>query len=148
MKKIIFVCHGSICRSPAAEFIFKDEIKRRGLENEFSVTSLALSNEEIGNDVYPPMERMLIQKGVSIYPHSSRRLTQKDLDGCDYLFYMDNSNKRILSYLVNDKDNKCKPISFYTQSIEEIEDPWYTDRYGKVVDEIKECINNILFNIK
>ncbi len=148
MKKIIFVCHGSICRSPAAEFIFKDETKRRGLENEFSSTSLALSNEEIGNGIYPPMERTLIQKGITIYPHTSRRLTQEDLDECDYLFYMDNSNKRILSYLVNDKKNKCKPLFFYTPSINEIEDPWYSDRYGKVFDEIKECINDILLNIK
>lgn len=147
MKKIIFVCHGSICRSPAAEMIFRQEIKKRGLEEVFSVTSLALSNEEIGNDIYPPMERTLMRRGIPMIPHSARRLTQKDLDECDHLFYMDGSNRRILSYLVNDKDNKCKPVFFYSPGIYEIEDPWYSDRYDKVVDELTKCIADILENI-
>ena len=147
MKKIIFVCHGSICRSPAAEMIFRNEIKLANREHEFEVTSLALSNEEIGNEIYPPMKKCLTSHKIPLYPHRARRLTQEDLDGCDYLFYMDISNKRILSNLVNDKNNKCKPIFYYTSSIYEIEDPWYSDRYDLVVDELKQCIKDILLKI-
>lgn len=148
MKKIIFVCHGSICRSPAAEMIFRKTIKERGLEDQFSVTSLALSNEEIGNDIYPPMRRTLNARGIPMIRHSARRLTQRDVDDCDHLFYMDASNRRILSYLVNDPQGKCKPVFAYSKGIIEIEDPWYSDRYDKVIDELTICINDILENIK
>ncbi|MCQ2087911.1 MAG: low molecular weight phosphotyrosine protein phosphatase [Bacilli bacterium] len=147
MKKVIFVCHGSICRSPAAEMIFRNEIKKAHRENEFEVTSMALSNEEIGNGIYPPMRNCLYSFGIPMVQHVSRRLTQKDLDDCDYLFYMDDSNKRILSYLINDIDNKCKPVFYYTPHILEIEDPWYSDRYDLVVKELTECIKDILLKI-
>lgn len=147
MKKVIFVCHGSICRSPAAEMIFREEIRLTHRESEFEVTSLALSSEEIGNDIYPPMRKSLISHKIPLHPHKARRLTQNDLEECDYLFYMDESNRRILSYLVNDEHNRCKPVSFFTSSIGEIEDPWYSDRYDFVVEELKQCVKDILRNI-
>ena len=147
MKRIIFVCHGSICRSPAAEFIFKNELKRRGLESEFEVTSLALSNEEIGNDIYPPMKRELDRVGIPYERHYARKITMDDYIHADLIFYMDDSNKRIISYLLNDRDNKIKPIYFYTDDVYEIEDPWYTDNFSKVVSQIKRCVNDILDNI-
>lgn len=147
MRKIIFVCHGSICRSPAAEMIFRKEIAKAGREGEFEVTSLALSNEEIGNSIYPPMRNCLISYGIKIYPHIARRLTQKDLDECETLFYMDASNRRILSYLINDTNNKCKPVFYYSSGIDEIEDPWYSDRYDLVVKQLTQCIKDILKNL-
>ena len=91
--------------------IFRDEIKKRGLENKFEVTSLALSLEEIGNDIYPPMKAALRANEIPFVRHSARRLTQADLDACDHLYYMDESNRRILSYLVRDDKKKCLEFS-------------------------------------
>ena len=147
MKTIIFVCHGNICRSPAAEYIFKDEIKRRGREDEFNVYSLALSNEETGNDIYPPMKRELTRVGIPFSFHAARRIDASDYQKADLIFYMDDSNRRIISYLLDDKDNKIKPIYLYSKGIYEIEDPWYTGYFTKVVQQIKTCVNDILDNI-
>lgn len=147
MVKIIFVCHGSICRSPAAEMIFRQEIQARGIVDKYEVTSLALSNEEIGNDIYPPMKIALRENGIPFTKHSARRLTQRDVDWCDHLFYMDGSNMRILSYLIKDPSNKCKPVFEYSNNIFEIEDPWYSDNYQLVIDELRQCIRDILSNL-
>lgn len=144
MKKVIFVCHGSICRSPAAEAIFLQEIKKRGKEKEFACFSYALSNEEIGNDIYPPMKRELFAQKIPFEHHSARRLTQEDLDSCDYLFYMDSSNESRFHSMYHDPKGKGKPIYAYTPSIQEIEDPWYTGRYQKVVEQMRICIHDIL----
>lgn len=148
MKKIIFVCHGSICRSPAAEYIAKQYAEKHCISHLFSISSLAVSNEEIGNDVYPPMKRELLKRGINVTRHCARRITQRDYDEADYIFYMDSSNARYLSYMFNDSKNIIKPIFFYTKRISEIEDPWYSDRYSLVVDQISQCIEDIFNNIK
>ena len=138
--KIIFVCHGSICRSPAAEMIFKY------LNKEHEVISRALSYEEIGNDIYPPMKRELRSRGIPFAVHHAKHLTNEDIEWCDYLFYMDEENK----YLLERKflpSHKFLPIYYFTPSINEIEDPWYTDRYEKVVTQITTCIKDIIKNI-
>ena len=147
MKKIIFVCHGSICRSPAAEFIAKEYLKNTARETEFSVTSLAVSFEEYGNDIYPPMKRELQSRGIPLQRHSANRITQKDYDEADYVFYMDESNLRYLKSLLNPPYNKLFPINMYTKKVPYIEDPWYSDRYSLVVDQISECIKDIFSNI-
>lgn len=142
MKKIIFICHGSICRSPAAEFIMKH------LTNEFDVTSRAVSYEEIGNDIYPPMKRELNRRGIPFEIHHASRITNKDYEEADYIFYMDSSNRRYLSSMFNDTANKIHPIFVFTPEISEIEDPWYTDNYSKVCDQITKCCKDIINNIK
>lgn len=147
MKKIIFVCHGSICRSPAAEAIFKQEAKKRGREEEFFCESYALSQEEIGNDIYPPMKRTLIAEGIPFERHHAQQLSQTIFDSCDHLFYMDQNNARWLDYLVHDPKGKAKPVFCFTPTIHEIEDPWYTGRYQKVVEQLTRCIHDILDNI-
>ena len=147
MKKILFVCHGNICRSPAAEFICKKYLKEIGRDSEFSVSSYAVSLEEIGNDIYPPMKRELTSKGIPFERHYATRITQKDYDEADYVFYMDESNLRYLEYLLKSPYNKLFPINFYTKKIPYIEDPWYTDRYSLVVEEISKCLVDIFNNI-
>lgn len=147
MKKIIFVCHGSICRSPAAEFIAKDFLEKSRKSQLFEVSSLAVSREEIGNDVYPPMRRELVSRGIKLTTHRARQITQKDYDEADYIFYMDDSNKRYLSYMINDSHNKIKPVYYYSTGIYSIEDPWYSDRYSLVVDQLTQCIEDIFKNI-
>ena len=147
MRRIIFVCLGNICRSPAAEYIFKSEIKSLNLDGEFEVISRATSYEEVGNDIYPPMKRELIKNQIPLGRHSATRITQKDYDWADYIFYMEETNKRNLDYILTDTRNIIKPIYYFTPSVNRIEDPWYSDRYELVVSQIKQCINDILNNI-
>ena len=142
MKKIIFVCHGSICRSPAAEFIAKS------LSSDYEFASRAVSYEEIGNDIYPPMKRELTRLGIKFDRHYASRITKEDYDSADYIFYMDSSNKYYLSRMFDDSNNKILPIFYFTPEISEIEDPWYTGNYSKVCDQITKCIREILKSIK
>lgn len=138
--KIIFVCHGSICRSPAAEFVFKM------LNKDHEVISRALSHEEIGNDIYPPMKKELINKDIPFSFHPATYLTDKEFQECDYLFYMDEENKYLLNRRFGN-NKKILPIHQFTPSIDEIEDPWYTGRYNKVLSEITLCVKDIIKNI-
>ena len=147
MKTIIFVCHGSICRSPAAAFIAKQYLKELGREDEFNIIIRATSSEEIGNDVYPPMKRELFRRGVKMYSHSAQRIRQIDYDNADYIFYMDYENQYSLLRQIDDYKSILYPINKWTSSITEIEDPWYTGRYQLVCDEITECIKDIFKHI-
>lgn len=139
-KKIIFVCHGNICRSVAAEYIMKH------LSNKYDVCSRATSLEEIGNDIYPPMKRELLLNNIPIDKHSAKRIDNTDISNADYIFYMDNENLYSLMRMFGQID-KVLPIYKWTSSINEIEDPWYTGRYHLVVSQITECIKDILNNI-
>ena len=147
MKTIIFVCHGNICRSPAAEYIFKKKIKELNREDEFNVFSRALSYEEIGHDIYPPMKEELDDRNVPYHRHFANIISKDEFDKADYIFYMDKSNKNIISYMFNDDRHIVHPIFEYTPSISNIEDPWYTDRFSFVFEQIEKCITDILNNI-
>lgn len=147
MKRITFVCHGNICRSVAAEYIFKDIIRKLNKEDDFLIISRATSFEEIGNDIYPPMKRMLDSKGIKYNTHKASRFTKEDYENSDYVFYMDNSNLRGLLSIQEDKDNKYYPICHWTKDITYIEDPWYSSNYELVVNQIRKCILDILDNI-
>ena len=147
MKTIIFVCHGSICRSPAAAFIARKYLKETGRDSDFLIDIRATSSEEIGNDVYPPMKRELMRRGIPLFPHRAKRITQIDYDKADYIFYMDEENRWSLNRQLNDYKHILLPINKWTNDIVEIEDPWYTDRYELVVDQIIKCINDIFKNI-
>ena len=143
MKRILFLCHGNICRSAAAEAIFLYLLKQSGRANEFEVDSAAISYEEIGNPMYPPMRRELESRGIPIPPHRARKVTMKDVRYFDEIFYMDRSNERLLSYEGLLQPN-VKNICIYSGSFSEIEDPWYTGRYGLVADQITACLKRYL----
>ena len=147
MKTIIFVCHGSICRSPAAAFIARQYLKELGRDNEFDIQIRATSSEEIGNDIYPPMKRELLNNNIKIDRHSAQRIDMYDYNDADYIFYMDEENHHSLARMFGDS-NKIKPIYEWTPSINEIEDPWYTGRYHLVLSQIIQCIKDILNNIE
>lgn len=147
MKRITFVCHGNICRSVAAEYILKDIINKLKKEDDFLIISKATSYEEIGNDIYPPMKRMLDSKGIKYNAHKASRFTKEDYENSDYVFYMDNSNLRGLISIQIDKDHKYYPICHWTKDITYIEDPWYSSNYELVVNQIRKCILDILDNI-
>ena len=138
--KILFVCHGSICRSPAAEMIFKS------LNNEHEVISRALTHEEIGNDIYPPMKRELLRRGISFAEHHATYISLEDFESSDYIFYMDSENRFMLTRRFGESD-KILPIFHFTKDIYEVEDPWYTGNFKKVVDQITTCVKDIIKNI-
>ncbi len=146
MEKVYFVCHGNICRSVAAEMVFLSLLRERGLENEYTCDSFATSYEEIGNPIYPPMKRELLSRGYKLHEHYAKRITPTAIKEADHLFYMDQENLYGLSRILPSvrSEGNVKPISFYTSKVSEIEDPWYTGRYEKVVDQIETCLNAFL----
>lgn len=148
MKTIIFICHGNICRSPAAEYIMKQLLIKYGLEDRFYVYSRATSLEEIGNDIYPPMKRALYNREIPFYQHAAKQITQKEFDEADYVFYMDQNNKRWLSYIIKDENNKAKIITCYSKNNESISDPWYTGQFDEVVEQLIDCCEDIIRAIK
>ena len=130
MKKILFVCHGNICRSPMAEFVMKDLVKKAGLASQFHIESAATSREEIGNPVYPPARRKLSEHGISWGGHAARQLTNADYEKYDLLIGMDSANLRNMQCICGgDPDGKLRLLMDYTDRPSDVADPWYTDDF-------------------
>ena len=144
MKTIIFICHGNICRSPAAEWIMKHLLLKYHLEEDFFIFSRATSLEEIGNDIYPPMKRALYNKEIPFFEHHAKRITLEELNKADYIFYMDELNKRYLERLFGPLPEKCQMITKYVDYPSFIDDPWYTGDFDNVVDQIENCCDAII----
>lgn len=127
-KRIIFVCHGNICRSPMAEFIFKDKIRSRGLNEQFYVESAAVSTEEIGNSIYPPAKRCLNAHGIPFdTSKTARQITRADYDRFDLIICMDRMNLRWLKYIIpKDPAGKIRLMMSYAGQDRDVADPWYT----------------------
>lgn len=147
MIKIIFVCHGNICRSVAAEYIFKNLLQNRGIFQKFAVISRATSTEEIGNDIYPPMKRELMYQDIPFGSHRAQQITQSDYDWADYIFYMDQENLWGLNRLLHDSKQKFHRVTTWTEGLDEISDPWYSGEYHLVIEELKRCAEDILKNL-
>ena len=127
MKKILYVCHGNICRSPMAEFVMKDLVKKAGLASQFHIESAATSREEIGNPVYPPAQRKLAEHGISCDGHAARQLTNADYENYDLLIGMDSANLRNMHRICGgDPDGKLHLLMDYTDRPGDVADPWYT----------------------
>ena len=131
MVKILFVCHGNICRSPMGEFVLKDMVKKAGMAERFEIASAAVSREEIGNPVYPPARRELQKHGISCTGHTARQITRRDLDYYDGIYYMDASNARYLSRLFGSAAAKCRPLLS-----RDVADPWYSGDFSQTWDDI------------
>lgn len=137
MIKILFVCHGNICRSPMAEFIMKDLVRKAGLEDMFKIDSAATSMEEIGNPVYPPAKRKLKEHGICAEGHHARRLERRDYREYDYLIGMEQFNIRnMMRILGEDPEHKVYRLLDFTDQPGDIDDPWYTDDFTTAYDEI------------
>ena len=130
MTGILFVCHGNICRSPMAEFVMKDLVKKAGLEAQFQIASAATSREEIGNPVYPPARRKLAEHGISCDSHSARQLTNGDYEKYDLLIGMDKANLRDMYRICGgDFADKMHLLMDYTDHPGDVADPWYTEDF-------------------
>lgn len=145
MKRILFVCHGNICRSPMAEFVMKDLVKKAGLESEFQIESAATSTEEIGNPVYPPARHKLAEHGISCEGKRARQLQNDDYEEYDLLIGMDNANLRNMYRICGgDFADKMHLLMDYTNRPGEVADPWYTGDFDATWLDIQEGCQGLL----
>ena len=139
MHKILFVCHGNICRSPMGEFIMKDLVRKAGVAGKFEIASAATSREEIGSPVYPPARRELQKHGISCEGKRARQVVSADVDYYDHIYYMDGRNEKNLRRMLPGWSDKIKPLLN-----RDVADPWYTGDFGQTWDDILEGCRNIL----
>ncbi len=141
MIKIMFVCHGNICRSPMAEFIMKDITEKAGLSDSVYIASSATSTEEIGNGVYPPVKRILNEMGISCNDKRAVQIGAEDYEKYDYIICMDDNNIRNIKRIIkDDPDNKIIRLMELTDTPSNVADPWYTgDFYTTKKDITKGC---------
>ncbi len=137
MYKILFVCHGNICRSPMAEFLMKELVQNRGLENDFYIESAATSTEEIGNGVYPPVKRILNGRGIDCSAKRARQMTRADYQKFDYIVCMDSKNLRNMGYIAADAQDKYSRLLDYTNSPHDVADPWYSGDFATTEREVE-----------
>lgn len=146
MIKILFVCHGNICRSPMAEFVLKDMVRKRGCEDLFEIASAATSREEIGNPVYPPARAKLAEHGISCSGHHARQMTKADYDRSDMIICMDENNVRnAVRICGKDPDKKISLLLDHTDRIgQQVADPWYTGNFDATWKDVTEGCEGLL----
>ena len=138
MVKILFVCHGNICRSPMAEFVLKDMAAKAGVAHLLQIASCATSREELGNPVYPPARRELARHGIACDGHRARQITRKDLESYDRIYYMDSNNRRNLKRMFPD-------FGEFTPFLNrDVADPWYSGDFTQTWFDIQEGCSRIL----
>ena len=149
MIRVMFVCHGNICRSPMAEFVFKDLINKKGLKDKFIVSSSATSTEEIwngvGNPVYPPAKRMLNSHGINCDGKRAVQLKKDDYDNFDYFVGMDGANIRNMHrILMGDPDKKIYKLLSFAGRSDDVADPWYTGDFETTYNDVLQGCNALL----
>ena len=149
MTKILFICHGNICRSPMAEFVMKDLVTKAGESGAFEIASAAVSREELGNPVYPPAKRKLLEHGIRCDGHAARQMTRADYDKFDYIIGMDTANIRNLNRMLkNDPDGKVYKFLSFTGSGRDIADPWYTGDFEATYRDVLAGCKGLLECLK
>ncbi len=139
MIKILFVCHGNICRSPMAEFVMKDMVEKQGIAEDFYIASAATSTEEIGNGVHYGTRKKLAEFGISTDGKHAVQLKKSDYDKYDYIIGMDSWNMRNMKRMLpEDKDNKLHLLLDFSANPRDIADPWYTGDFDTTYDDILE----------
>lgn len=145
MIKILFICHGNICRSPMAEFIMKDMVAGAGFEDMFEIASAATSTEEIGNPVYPPARRRLAQEGIGCEGKTARQMTRRDYEYYDLLIGMDSRNMQNIDRMLGgDPKGKVSKLLTHAGSGRDVADPWYTGDFDAAYADIEEGCRALL----
>lgn len=140
MIKILFICHGNICRSPMAEFVMKDIVEKAAKEVEYFISSCATTNDEIGNDMYPNAKRVLDLHHIPYEKREARRFQRSDYDKYDYIIVMDDENLYDIAYTIEDKDKKVYKLMSFLGMSRDVSDPWYTRNFDVAYDDIyKGC---------
>ncbi len=148
MKRILFVCHGNICRSPMAEFVMKDLVQKAGLEDIY-ISSAATSTEEIGNPVHHGTRRKLAQFGISVDGKYAVQMTKADYDKYDYIIAMDGMNIRnIMRIIGDDPAGKVSKLLSFAGSEGDIADPWYTGNFDDTYDDVLQGCRGLLNKIQ
>ena len=150
MTKILFVCHGNICRSPMAEFVMKELIRQKGISGEYEIASAATSREEIGNPVYPPARRKLAEHGIACDGHAARQMTKQDYEHFDLILGMDHANIRNIQRIAGgDPDRKISLLLDHAgRQGQEVADPWYTDDFDAAWNDISDGCEGLLSELE
>ena len=150
MKKIMFLCHGNICRSPMAEYVMKDLVSKAGLENQFEITSGAVSDEEWFNPIYPPAQRKLREKGVPFGRHSAHKISPDEFHEQDVVIVMDRSNLRWLSRIVGESAmvGKVHMMMEYAGLSRDVADPWYTGDFEQTYQDVLAGCKGLLEELR
>lgn len=149
MYRVLFVCHGNICRSPMAEFVMKDLVTKAGLEGDFTIASAATSTEEIGCPVYPPARRKLAEHGIGCAGHAAWQLTAADYARWDYLVGMDSANLRNMRRICGgDPEEKISLLLDWTDRPGDVADPWYTGDFDATWRDVLEGCRGLLERIR
>ena len=147
MTKILFVCHGNICRSPMAEFVMKDLVKNSGISA--VISSAATSTEELGNPVHPGTRQKLAEVGISTAGKTARQMTKADYRDYDYIVGMDDMNIRnILRIIGKDDENKVSKLLSFAEESGDIADPWYTGNFDRAYDDVLRGCQGLLEEIR
>lgn len=146
MVRILFVCHGNICRSVSAQYILQDMVNQAGKTAQFEINSAATSREELGNSIYPPMAQALVKAGIPVGTHSARQLTRKDSTSWDHLIGMDDENLHNMRRML---DPEAAPKLHYLMDFAgkpgaAIADPWYTRKFDECVAELSQGCAGLL----
>ena len=145
MTSVLFVCHGNICRSPMAEFIFRALAARAGVEDRFFIDSAAVSREEIGNPIYPPARAALARHGIPCTGHTARQMTREDYARFDLLLCMDVSNLRAMERICGgDPEGKLRLLLSFAGREGAVTDPWYTGDFEQAYSDILEGCRGLL----
>ncbi len=145
MTKILFICHGSICRSPMAKYIMRDKVEKLGRADEFQIESAATSTEELGNPVYPPAKAKLNEHGISCEGYAARQMKKSDYDKFDLIIGMDSENMYYMKRLwKEDPDNKLHLLMEYTKRPGEVSDPWFTRDFEATWIDANEGIDGLI----
>lgn len=147
MKSVLFVCHGNICRSPMAEYIFRDMVKKAGLED-VRMDSAAVSCEEEGNDIYPPAKRTLQAHGIPFSRHRAHRISDAEASEYDVIVIMDSSNRQLLSHIISPLNMaKVHKMMEYAGRNSDVSDPWYTGDFERTYMDIAEGCRGLLASL-
>lgn len=147
MTRILFVCHGNICRSPMAEFIMKDMARKAGMGDRLEIASAATSTEEIGNPLYYAARQILVEHGIPCGGHRARQLTKADGDNYDILVGMDYANIRNMQRICPQAVHKIKLLLSYTKRPGEVDDPWYSGDFKTAWRDIEEGCKGLLASL-
>ena len=149
MIKVMFVCLGNICRSPMAEFVFKDYVRKQGKEDEFYIESSATSNEEYGNPVHRGTVKKLNEEGIPMTSRFARKLKREDYTKFDFILGMEDRNiDNILGIVGDDEDNKVCRLLDYSDNPRDIADPWYTGNFDETYEDVVEGLEGFMEYLK